>query len=62
MHLLSLYFDCSHKALDSSEEGFDFDIISWLVTSATAQNLSAAPGELQKHLEETRKPKRSLLS
>lgn len=47
MYLLFLFLDSSHKALDSSEEEFDFDLISWLVTSTALQNISAKPEEPQ---------------
>ena len=50
MHLLFLVFDCSHKALRSSEEEFDFDLISWIMASAAVQNIAATAGEPQKQL------------
>lgn len=41
--------DYSTKALNSTEEVFDVDFLSWFVTSASAQSMSAVTGEPKKH-------------
>lgn len=43
------FYDCSTKALSSAEEVFDIDFLSWFVTSASAQSVSAVTGEPEKH-------------
>lgn len=60
MWLLFLFFDHSRKVLGASEDKFDIDFISWVVSSAPVQNISASSREPQSPVWESfSKPERA---